>query len=73
MARRPRHDRDGIPPAQGAKGVAVPAQADEAPRQLPSAAADEAVLRLARLLGRQIAREQFDGARPLPRRKSDAP
>lgn len=48
---------------------------DDADRgQMPSDEADEALLRLARLVGRQIAREQFKGGEfiaPRRRRQKD--
>lgn len=60
MARRPKQYRDGMPSDQIIGGNVTSPQADEVPPLLPSAEVDEAVIRLARLLGRQIAREQIE-------------
>lgn len=77
MARKPRPDRDNAASGQQARGGPASMNADSHRGRIPSAEADEAVLRLARLMGRQIAREQFvDRDVPEPpqgRRKKDTP
>jgi hypothetical protein len=60
MAKRPRPDRENAISGQPAEGGTASTNRDVAQRRPPSAEADEAVLRLARLVGRQIAREQFE-------------
>lgn len=60
MARKPRQHRDSIAPGQPAGGGTASMETAAGQRRPPSAEAGEAVLRLARLVGRQIAREQFE-------------
>lgn len=76
MARKPRPDRDSAG-GQPADGDAHWVETCSDRGRPISAEADEAVLRLARLVGRQIAREQFEGqpaiTQPRPRRLKDAP
>lgn len=70
MAKRPRSDRDNAAPSQPAGGGIASKNADFDREPRPSAEADEAVLRLAHLVGRQIAREQFEGREAMaPRRR----
>lgn len=75
MAKRPRQDRvkgaSGQPP--GGDAASTKAGAD-GPRT-PLAEADHAVLHLARLIGRQMAREQFEGGEVMAprRRQKDKP
>jgi hypothetical protein len=59
MARKPRQHQDSAASGQPAEGGVASMNTDIAQRRPPSAEAEEAVLRLARLVGRQIAREQF--------------
>lgn len=59
MAKRPKSDRDSATCGQPAEGGTASTNRDVSQRRPPSAEADEAALRLARLVGRQIAREQF--------------
>lgn len=75
MATRPNQDRERGASGHPAGGDAVSVRTDADRGRTPSAEADEAVLRLARLVGRQIAREQVEcrGARPRSRRKQDMP
>ncbi|WP_346359293.1 hypothetical protein [Bosea sp. (in: a-proteobacteria)] len=76
MAKRPRQDREKGLPGQPPGGDASPIKAGADRARTPSAEADDAVLHLARLIGRQIAREQFeskDRILPRPRAKGDKP
>ena len=75
MAKKPNQPCNSIASGPPAEGCAQSIKTD-ADQRAPSAEADEAVLRLARLVGRQIAREQFvDKETTLPpsRRKKEAP
>lgn len=69
MARKPRSDRDNAASGQQAGGGPVSMSTNADRGRMPSAKAGEAVLRLARLVGRQIAREQFEGREAMPRRQ----
>lgn len=60
MAKRPRSDRDNAASGQLAGSGPASMNPDAARGPMLSAEADEAVFRLARLMGRQIAREQFE-------------
>lgn len=60
MARKPRQHQDSAASGQPAEGGVASMNTDVAQRRPPSAEAEEALLRLARLVGRQIAREQFE-------------
>lgn len=61
MAKRP--TRDPVAPASDAAvgGEGLPIKADPDRRQVLSREAEDAILRLARLVGRRIAREQHEG------------
>ena len=70
MAKRPRADRDNAASGQPAGGGPASMNTGGARGRMPSAEIDEAVLRLARLVGRQIAREHFEGREAIaPRRR----
>ncbi|ODT27314.1 MAG: hypothetical protein ABS54_06160 [Hyphomicrobium sp. SCN 65-11] len=70
MAKRPRSDRDDTVPGKLTEGGIAPMNTNADRGRMPSAQAGEAVLRLARLVGRQIAREQFEGGESMaPRRR----
>lgn len=69
MAKRPRQDRDNAASGQPAGGGTASMSTDADRRGMPSAEADEAVLRLARLVGRQIASEQFEGGEIMASRR----
>lgn len=60
MARKKRQHQRNTSSDQPVGGSATPIYAAAAQRQPPSTEAEEAVVRLARLIGRQIAYEQFE-------------
>lgn len=76
MAKRPKQDREKGASGQPRRGDAASTKAGADRARTPSAEADEAVVHLASLIGRRIAREQFesnDRIRPRPRAKRDKP
>jgi len=75
MAKRPRSDRGYAASGQQAGCGRGLMNTDADRSRMPSAEANEAVLRLAQLMGRQIAREQCEGREAMTplRRKKDTP
>lgn len=62
MAKNPKEDRKKGAPGETSGGNAASTAGNT--QRMPSAEADEAVLSLARLLGRQIARERMRVPKP---------
>ena len=61
MAKRPKRDPDAPASDAAVVGEGSPIEADPDRRQVLSRKAEDAILRLARLVGRRIAREQHEG------------
>lgn len=60
MARKPRPGKDNAAPGQPAEGSTVSVKANTCQPPEFSQTSEEAVRRLARLMGRQVAREQAE-------------